>query len=234
MKTRVFIMIALLIIAVGSVSGQFHSSYQGLDLYQSSNVGNCNLLIENNGSDDIQIAFLGLGSPNNSFPDIIMADICGNPLVIGEWYENNVCYFILDSIIEPGECIDFQLLSSNGDTLSFREISAFVRIGDYTSDERSMSTGDSLLLKSCCGGVTGIPVNSIPQGMVYPNPTSDYLNISYTEEIEKIIIIDQLGHPVLWTKISEIIDVSALPSGIYFVQIEFSSGAWVQKTILKH
>jgi hypothetical protein len=234
MKKTSFIMIALLF--AGSAFGQiiFEPVNPQFALSQSAN--DCNVKIENTGTISFQIAYLGLGSPGQTFPTVILADTSNNVLIAGAWYENAICYFILDSVLHPGESMEFKLISSDGTNFSVREVELFSRIGDNTTNKRAMSTGDSIVIQSCYGSGLGIPMNNIPQGMIYPNPTSDYINISYssiTEKIERIDILNQLGNMVMQVKESETINISDLPSGIYFIHIKFGSGGWVTETILK-
>ncbi|WP_309641694.1 GEVED domain-containing protein [Flavobacterium sp.] len=56
----------------------------------------------------------------------------------------------------------------------------------------------------------------------YPNPVKDYLNLSYSELISKVIIYNMLGQEVLVQSpnvINAKIDVNALPTGSYLVKV---------------
>ena len=60
---------------------------------------------------------------------------------------------------------------------------------------------------------------------VFPNPTSDFLNINSTSEIigSAYKISDNLGRVVLVDAIQNkntVIDISGLPSGVYYITIE--------------
>ncbi|MBX3042679.1 MAG: T9SS type A sorting domain-containing protein [Candidatus Kapabacteria bacterium] len=88
--------------------------------------------------------------------------------------------------------------------------------------------------------VADIPVNN-NQISVYPNPASDYITISIPEInptvnrrvdglVDKVQIFDMLGLEVLSVGIgldlsTQKIDVSHLPTGVYFIRIICSNGA---------
>lgn len=70
---------------------------------------------------------------------------------------------------------------------------------------------------------------------VYPNPSSDFINISLPYGAE-MRVIDMLGHEILYRNDAskvERLDVSGLKDGIYFVQI-LSEGAQTTKKFMKN
>ena len=68
----------------------------------------------------------------------------------------------------------------------------------------------------------------------YPNPTSGYLNISINEglELDGVTIYNALGQKVSQTKGTAQIDVSHIPSGIYYLSISTDQGT-VTKTMVR-
>ncbi len=66
---------------------------------------------------------------------------------------------------------------------------------------------------------------------VYPNPTTEHLNIASEVAIDRIAIYSLDGSIVLTTGQTESVDVSVLSSGIYFVEVYTSEGKSVQKFI---
>ena len=72
--------------------------------------------------------------------------------------------------------------------------------------------------------------NSIVDINVYPNPTSGYLNISVTEDLElkEVVVYNTLGQKVSQTKGTAQINVSHIPSGIYYLSISTD-----QRTVTK-
>ena len=70
------------------------------------------------------------------------------------------------------------------------------------------------------------------QFVIYPNPTSDIINISSGEPINKIKVFDALGRLVLEEdNSSNQIDVTCLSTGLFFVKIETDQGTLVKKII---
>lgn len=67
---------------------------------------------------------------------------------------------------------------------------------------------------------------------IYPNPISDILNIESKESIDVIKVINVLGKDVLSSKENSM-DVSHLPSGLYFVKISAGNKSATIK-IIKH
>ena len=69
---------------------------------------------------------------------------------------------------------------------------------------------------------TDIEENIVPEISLYPNPTNDLLNISSSEEISEIEIVNVMGQVVLRKEINAdktVCDVEDLPSGVYLVRI---------------
>ncbi len=65
----------------------------------------------------------------------------------------------------------------------------------------------------------------------YPNPTSDILNISYSDSITQVRVFNMLGQEVIIRKVnatSTQVDLSSFASGTYFVEVTSDQ---VSKTI---
>ena len=69
---------------------------------------------------------------------------------------------------------------------------------------------------------------------IYPNPTSGSIHVKKPEamQIEKIRIYDMLGKLVREQTYTETIDVSALSSGLHFIELQ-SKGKIIHKSVLK-
>lgn len=67
---------------------------------------------------------------------------------------------------------------------------------------------------------------------VYPNPTNGIVTIQSDSEIENITIYNQIGQLISTTKKSDI-DISALPAGIYMMQIKFENGFTATQKVIK-
>jgi len=67
---------------------------------------------------------------------------------------------------------------------------------------------------------------------IYPNPVSENMSISLTEEVKQVNIYNTLGHKVYTGKTTEL-NISHLPSGIYLVKITTIHGKIAVKKIIK-
>lgn len=70
---------------------------------------------------------------------------------------------------------------------------------------------------------------------VYPNPVIDVLNIRASNDQNKLILFDLFGNKIVEKQVSsnDILNMSNLPTGIYFVQIENTNGFFSHKIIKK-
>ncbi|WP_265131060.1 T9SS type A sorting domain-containing protein [Chryseobacterium oranimense] len=68
---------------------------------------------------------------------------------------------------------------------------------------------------------------------IYPNPSSDYVNIKNGEKIEKIEMNNAEGRKISEFKKADKIDISGFPSGIYFLTITFKDGKTDTKKIIR-
>lgn len=68
---------------------------------------------------------------------------------------------------------------------------------------------------------------------VYPNPTSDYINIDTKDKIRQVFLSDMSGKKISVTLNSNTIDLRALPTGAYFLTLETERGTVVKKIIKK-
>ena len=61
---------------------------------------------------------------------------------------------------------------------------------------------------------------------IYPNPVNDLLQIISEQEVQSFVIFDVNGREILHSYIpeSKVINVSALPKGIYYMKVEFKNG----------
>lgn len=67
---------------------------------------------------------------------------------------------------------------------------------------------------------------------VFPNPTSEQINVQTNQQLNKIQLFDGYGKLVLESK-DQTNNVSNLPSGIYFIRLTNISGLQVTKKIIK-
>ncbi|MBA5246254.1 T9SS type A sorting domain-containing protein [Marnyiella aurantia] len=68
---------------------------------------------------------------------------------------------------------------------------------------------------------------------IYPNPTSDILNIKTESKINAVSVVDMTGRKINVKVESDKVDVSALPVGTYLINVETKDGISTEKFIKK-
>lgn len=84
--------------------------------------------------------------------------------------------------------------------------------------------------------VVGIEDNGVPAISVFPNPTSDILNITSSETISEIEILNSLGQVVYRAGVNAdnaVCDVNGLSNGVYLVRIQSKGAVVVQRRFVK-
>jgi hypothetical protein len=70
---------------------------------------------------------------------------------------------------------------------------------------------------------------------IYPTTTSDYINIVMDEQqVASLIVFNEVGQTIkemTTTEMQSRIDISDLPNGIYFAQVNTQSGKEIKKII---
>lgn len=114
------------------------------------------------------------------------------------------------------------------DTLSLGVHNFFLRVKN--SNEKW-----SLYARSAINVAYGLGIEELSfETKIYPNPTSDYLNIKIQDaRLESVRIIDFNGKCVLFDQNScERIDLNFLTSGVYLLQIETDRGNISEKLVI--
>jgi hypothetical protein len=110
--------------------------------------------------------------------------------------------------------------------------------------------GETLPLLQCwfnCGGKKSSPAenpeenhpakqNRKSEFYVFPNPTDGKLVVSSEYSVEGIEIFDIMGRKCYVSRVTcneNTIDISHLPTGMYFIRIQTDNGAEVQKIVKK-
>ncbi|MCF7834807.1 T9SS type A sorting domain-containing protein [Candidatus Gracilibacteria bacterium] len=171
---------------------------------------------------------MGLTNMADYFPSSVVADFDNNGI-------DEVVY--LANSLENVRVMQFSGLSSFTST-NFQTIS-----GNYHAYDQMLATGDIVnnddnidfalisdwgeitIFTNNGNTITGIKYPSFVSNIdIYPNPTTDYLQVSLNEIGEyKWIITDVSGRIILENKNDEqnfIINLESIPSGIYFLKIE--------------
>lgn len=85
----------------------------------------------------------------------------------------------------------------------------------------------------CAQVINSAPAHSMPalDLAVYPNPAQDLLYIESTELPQKLVLIDQMGRPVLQAQQQMHLNVQGLPAGLYHLRLRFD-GQWVSRKVV--
>jgi len=130
---------------------------------------------------------------------------------------------------------------------SFCQIKHFRKITHLASLKGGKKTGLTLSSYCCkflkggcvdtsaCVAINNVSVkeygNSI-QCVIYPNPTKGVLNIQSNDDIKTIVVYNTLG-TLVQTENLKTFSISALPQGMYFINIQTEKGS-ITKRIIKH
>ena len=79
------------------------------------------------------------------------------------------------------------------------------------------------------GIILSFEENTLADFSVYPNPTKDRLNIVCNDEIEEIRVFDLNGRRVIEGFSENIVDVSELSPGLYFIELNTINGRSIKK-----
>lgn len=82
-------------------------------------------------------------------------------------------------------------------------------------------------------GILGLAEFNRPGLSIYPNPASDILHISTTDNLKAVSAYDLQGRAVMLAGNADAVDVSALPAGIYILNAETESGTTKIKFLKK-
>ena len=105
---------------------------------------------------------------------------------------------------------------------------------------------ETVVTQSLCGSISSLTgeVQEVALGisdvdldeaiLIFPNPASQFLNIENTNNIEAVSVYNTMGKLVLQdVQEKELIDMSELNSGLYFVRIVFNNHEIVKKIIIE-
>ena len=81
------------------------------------------------------------------------------------------------------------------------------------------------------GNYVGIEDVADVKFSVYPNPTTDRLNISCSEAVREVSVIDITGRTVINAGTERTVNVSGLATGVYMVRIATENGIGMQKFV---
>lgn len=109
--------------------------------------------------------------------------------------------------------------------------------GDYFDLMRISSNCEDAIAPMRLASPTSIlSVNGQNKNAIYPNPSSEYINIKSDQIINDLTISNTLGSIVYKTQVNEkstSINVSSFPSGIYFIHQQSKDGNYTQYRFVK-
>lgn len=117
-------------------------------------------------------------------------------------------------------------------------VPAIVHDIQFASSQIGYARADQKIYKTTNGGeITAVSeLNANLEIQVFPNPSSDILNLNYPAEIEiqNIELMDIVGKTIkAFSNPVSIIDVSDLPAGNYLLRIETNQGLAVKKILVE-
>lgn len=107
-----------------------------------------------------------------------------------------------------------------------------VNVQEYSSENLSVSEGfiNNEVLTTLAISEPEIYKQKI---IVYPNPTSEIININTKIKITKIKMYDALGRQVSDLRYSNKISVGSFESGVYFIRLYFDKASVVRRIIIE-
>ncbi len=120
---------------------------------------------------------------------------------------------------------------------SAREGYQFVSWGDGNTDNpRTITVVTDATYIASFMSVVGIDESALTEIALYPNPASDILNITSSETISEIEIVNTLGQVVKRIEVNSdnaVCDVEELKAGVYVVRIRTASATLSQRKFIK-
>jgi hypothetical protein len=108
-----------------------------------------------------------------------------------------------------------------------------------TDNPRTVNVTGNVTYTASFTSLTDIEENSVSEIALFPNPATDILNITSSETISEIEIVNTLGQVVKRIEVNAdnaICNVNNLPNGIYVVRIRtlrHAQGAEIQRKFIK-
>ncbi len=186
---------------------------------------------------DKDLKFISNGEDIKSWNPYLMTE--GNNIVFGTGSENSV------RVVNPkGEVIDYFKINGflHNWYSKFDKLGDLIMVGQfgnriYTFNEYSWFRGFIHKYKISENTLSNDDINLDDKRknfIVYPNPTSDILNIKIQNfDIEKVVLYDLTGNHLKEFNSNEI-DLSNFKSGIYLIKIYTTSNSVINSKIIKN
>ncbi len=150
----------------------------------------------------------------------------------GNYSEPNV--FITEALdLGDIDCYTFKIYDSNGDGLSGTGLYKLMYGTTIFQTGKSFGFQDEVQFGV---GLVGLETNNATNTVnVFPNPTTDIINIQADSRINQLFIFNHMGQQVYKTNTTDHnlkMDVSDFESGIYFIKILMDEGTLVKQVIV--
>ncbi|MGV1010830.1 MAG: T9SS type A sorting domain-containing protein [Flavobacterium sp.] len=138
---------------------------------------------------------------------------------------------IVDFIVSGGSGAVFTWYATNTSTVAIpTTTTAVINVLYYVSQTINGCEGPRLeiLASGPCLGNEGFDLTKFSY---YPNPTNDFVNVTYSDEITQVKVFNMLGQQVIERKVNATttqVDMSKLASGTYFLEVTSNE---VSKTV---
>lgn len=189
---------------------------------------------------DVKITVKNFGSETvSNFKINGLFELC--PFICPSWFSYHESY--VNVMLQPGEEMEFDLGTLFYPALRFSgdeyELCFWTSNPDNKTDVNFSNNRFCLTLDVLSTDLKNLVQENTFE--VFPNPTSDNLNIKWSEDFNaknsSIIILDAFGKVVkqIFSKNSEveIIDLNGMDTGIYFVKIITEDGKFFTKKVIK-
>lgn len=133
------------------------------------------------------------------------------------------------------QVVEIFSIDSGGDNFNDGNIQVLYTIGEVNVQE--LIAGDLIVsegfINTSISGPLSIYEPILNKIVVFPNPTSSYINIKSEILITKIEVFDLLGKHILTTGAQNQIDVSNYQSGIYLIKLYSENRHSIKKIVIK-
>ena len=142
---------------------------------------------------------------------------------------------ILYTTIIQGQIISNYSIDSGGDAINTGSLTMIYTIGEVNLQE--LNAGNIYISEGFINPSIFESLSTksylLSPIVIYPNPTSKFLNITTKDEISKIDIFDLNGRKMSVENPNKQIDVSYLSTGIYLVKIYSIKGQITKKIVVE-
>ncbi|MFZ4927617.1 T9SS type A sorting domain-containing protein [Chryseobacterium sp. Mn2064] len=147
---------------------------------------------------------------------------------------NQVVHLSLNSFTGDNAGTDSWKLYKGKDLSSWQTKSNLSQIQLSNNDWMGLSFGQRrpITPTEAANATLGVASVNKKAFSIYPNPASDFIQISTPEQVKEVNIYSASGQKVITTQAAKV-NIHALSSGIYFVEIKTSSQSTIHKIVKK-